>query len=621
MSRRVLPWLLILTAPLLPPARLTAQDLDSLFDDSVLQELRIRIAPADWAAIHENYLDNTYYHCDLAWNGVSVPNIGMRSRGSQSRSPVKPSIGLDFSRYATNQRFLGLKSLVLRNLNQDASMMRERLAEALFRRAGLPYSREAHARLYVNDEYVGLYLLVEPIDERFLATRFGEDTGFLYQLGYTSPPFRFEFRGPDPDAYLPVPFEPKTRTRDPATAAGIVDIVRTINEAPDARFLAEAGQVVDLPAFLAHAAAEAVLAEWDGLLGSNGMNNFYLYRPAAGGPALPLVWDQDGAFTDENWPVFKQTAENTLFRRALQFPASRRRFADALRQAAAALGGEDGWLRQEVERIYQQIRPAVYDDPVRLCRVEGAPGGIGACTIAMFEESVASLRAFALRRRAIVEAQVDAGEPAWPLEPTSIVNLLSGQAALVPGALARVAVPLPLAATVFALRRPLPATLAGFTLETSAGPASLLSVGPDGVVFVVPDALRLGPTPVRLTRGADCSNWLMVLVQPAAGGVAGLLHAYGGPVSEQAPASPGEILAAFGTGLWLSAAEQPATRLTASVSGHPANILWAGPAPGWVGLQQVNFVVPPDAPARAVLKLHFDGETAASIPLPLLEQP
>lgn len=616
MRHRVLSRLLLLVA-----SHLAAQDLDTFFDGNQLQEVRIRIDPADWTAIHENYLDNTYYPCDFAWNGVSVPNIGMRSRGSQSRSPVKPSIGLDFSRYAPPQRFLGLKSLVLRNLNQDGSMMRERLAEALFRRVGLPYSREAHARLYVNDEYVGLYLLVEPIDERFLATRFGEDTGFLYQLSYTSPPFRFEFRGSDPDAYLPVPFEPKTRTHDPATATGIVDMVRTVNEAPDARFLAEAGQVVDLPAFLAHAAAEAVLAEWDGLLGSNGMNNFYLYRPAAGGPALPLVWDQDGAFTDENWPVFQQTEQNILFRRLLMLPDGRRRFEDALRQSAAALGGQGGWLQQEVEKVYQQIRAAVSEDPVRLCRVEGAPGGIGACTIAMFEDSIASLRAFALRRPAIVAAQLAASPPAWTLTPESVANLISAQAALVPGALARVAVPLPLAATAFALRRPLPTTLAGFTLETSAGPASLLSVGPDGVVFVVPDALRLGPTPVRLTRGADCSNWLMVLVKPAAGGVAGLLHAYGAPVSDQAPASPGEILAAFGTGLWLSAAEQPATRLTASVSGHPATILWAGPAPGWVGLQQVNFILPPDAPAGAVLKLHFDGETTASTPLPLRELP
>ena len=460
--------------------QLPGQDRDAFFDGNQLHQVRIRMSPSDWVAMHENYLDNTFYHCDFLWNGLSLPNIGMRSRGSQSRSPVKPSIGLDFSRYLPTQRFLGLKTLVLRNLNQDASMMRERLAEGLFRRAGLPYSRETHARLFINDDYVGVYLLVEPIDERFLQTRLGEDTGFLYEVA----------------------FEPKTRTKDPEAAAGIVEMVRVVNETPADRFAEQVGQLIDLPAFLAHAAAEQVLAQWDGALGRSGMNNLYLYRRSQGGLALPLVWDQDGAFTDDTWSVWTETEENVLLRRTLQLPAWKRRFEDALRQSAAALGAEDGWLQQEVEKIYQQIREAVYGDPVRLCRVDQVPGGIGNCTVEMFEQSVASLRSFARQRQSVVKEQLAEDNAAWTLAPDSVVNLVSGEAFLVPGALAQVSVRLPLPAPVFAAVRPLPKSLAGFALETEVGPADLLSIGPQGAVFLVPDSLRPRPAPAN---GCRCS--------------------------------------------------------------------------------------------------------------------
>ncbi|OUC12199.1 MAG: hypothetical protein B0A82_23745, partial [Alkalinema sp. CACIAM 70d] len=177
----------LLVALVLVGQWLGGQTLDDFFNGEALQEVRIGMAPADWASIKEKYLENNYYRCDFEWKGFRVEGIGMRSRGSQSRSPIKPSIGLDFGRYTSSQRFLGLKTLVLRNLNQDASMMHERLAESLFRRAGLVASREAHARLYVNGEYVGVYLLVEPVDEHMLRTRVGEDSGYLYEVNDTSP--------------------------------------------------------------------------------------------------------------------------------------------------------------------------------------------------------------------------------------------------------------------------------------------------------------------------------------------------------------------------------------------------------------------------------------------------
>src|SRR5258708_39136641 len=130
-----------------------------LFDDSVLHDIYLAINSRDWAALKQHYLDNTYYPCDFRWNDQVVRNIGVRSRGAGSRSGVKPGLRVDFNRYTTGQEFLGLKSFVLRNNTQDPSGMRERLSMLFFRRMGVKAVREAHARLFINNAYAGLYTI------------------------------------------------------------------------------------------------------------------------------------------------------------------------------------------------------------------------------------------------------------------------------------------------------------------------------------------------------------------------------------------------------------------------------------------------------------------------------
>lgn len=98
------------------------------FDDSVVHDLYFVINNKDWQTLKDNYLDNTYYPTDFKWQGVIVRNAGIRSRGTGSRNGAKPGLRLDFDRYTANQKFLGLKSVVLRNSSQDPSNMHERLA-------------------------------------------------------------------------------------------------------------------------------------------------------------------------------------------------------------------------------------------------------------------------------------------------------------------------------------------------------------------------------------------------------------------------------------------------------------------------------------------------------------
>ncbi len=591
-------------------ATLQAQTTADFFNDSVLQEVHLRMTPADWQTLHEKYLENTYYPCSFEWNGIVLDRIGIRSRGSQSRSPIKPSIGIDFSRYSSSQRFLGLKSLVMRNLNQDATMMHERLAEALFAKLGMPHSREAHARLYVNDEYAGVYLLVEAIDARFAATQLGEDSGYLYD--YTlGPGYRFHYLGSDPKLYVPVLFDPKTRSDDP-DAEGLVETIRLVTEASDADFYRLVSPRIDLDDFVAHAAIEQAVAQWDGLLGINGMNNFYLYRWESTRQAMFLVWDQDGAFLSKDWPVWQGTEDNVLMRRALRVPRLRELYVSMLRNAAEAMGGEGGWLWREIGRVDAQIRRAVIEDPVRLCRNPD----IGPCPFENYESGVNDLRYFARDRAAAIAAELGLDSHPLRLSPGSLTNLASGEAPVTAGSLARIRANLPLARTFFAFGPELPTSLGGVVVNTAAGPSQLLSAGPDGVVFMVPAWLSCAPQPVTVSAGGAESNAIMADVMPTAAGVFGVVHSTGVMVSPEWPAAAGELVSIYATGVWPGNTGAPVKPLELRIGTQAARLIWAGPA-GLPGVQKLTVQLPeePASGDDVPLVITLDSEPGFTYPV------
>lgn len=391
---------------------------DALFDDSVLHDITLNVSTQDWQTLKDRYLENTYYPADFRWGSNIVRNVGIKSRGSGSRSGTKPGLKVDFARYTSDQTFLGLKSLVLRNNTQDPSGLRERLSMLIFRRMGLPASREAHARLFINGEYSGLYTIVEPLDKAFLKRTWGDDSGWLYSYEYPTdaPPFYFEDRGDDPALYVPVPFTPETQGSNPRGDL-LAAWIQAITRSGDAAWRTVMAQYLDLSRFLRHVAIEAYLGDDDGVLGNWGMNNFYTYRFPDTTTFAILPWDKSDAFISgpyasvwHNITDVPPAQQNRLVNRALAYDDLQRAWLDALDACVSTslepdldLPAEGGWLAREVEREYAQVRAAALADPVAPYSDE------------QFEQAVEDLRTFARERPAFVAAEVAAARAALGL--------------------------------------------------------------------------------------------------------------------------------------------------------------------------------------------------------------
>lgn len=338
---------------------LTAAD---LFNDQTLHEIRLSIHSKDLAELRERFNENIHFPADLTWRGQRVRNVAVRSRGGGSRSQAKLGLRIDFNRYTTGQRFLGLRSLVLDNLWQDKSLVREYFAMAVYRRIGEAAPRESFAKLYINNVYQGLYTIVEDVTEEFVTRTIGDTGGYLYEYHWLRE-FYTDDPGDDLELYKPM-FEPRNHDleADSTLYGPIRDLFREINGPDDAVWRERVDARLDLTQFMTHVAVQGFLANNDGILGNFGINNFYLYRFRDSNRHRLIAWDEDQAFQFVDISVLRQGSQDVvLFQRAYAQADLKGHFLDvAQRCAERAL--EDGWLTSELERIVTLITPAVLED-------------------------------------------------------------------------------------------------------------------------------------------------------------------------------------------------------------------------------------------------------------------
>lgn len=365
MLRRQTVVLLAVMAVLSGPA--AAQTSDDLFNPNSIQRIELWMNSADWAKLKQNFQENTYYPADLIWSGQTVRNIGIRSRGLGSRSSTKPGLRVDFDRYSSGQHFLGLKSLVLDNLTQDKSGIRETTVMHFFTRLGIPASRETHTRLYVNGEYVGLYGLIESVDKTMMGRVFGsigddvQNDGYLFEYNYVlGSPWRFNYEGAALTPYK-LRFDIKTNESHTETKiwGPIEELVKLVNNTDDASFDQVIGQRLDLEAFVRYISAQNFVAQNDGFNGYDGMNNFYLYRLENSPKHVFIAWDEDVAFLQSDFGITTRIDENVLTRKTLSLASYRSQYFSVLLESATSA---EGWMREEMQRQFDMINDAMLED-------------------------------------------------------------------------------------------------------------------------------------------------------------------------------------------------------------------------------------------------------------------
>jgi hypothetical protein len=334
---------------------------DALFDENVLHTIRLTMAPGDWQTLRDRYREDIWFPATFEWQGNVVANVGVRSRGFASRSGTKPGLKIKFTQYVRGQHFLGLTTIDLKNVVYDTSMMRNRLAMKIFQAQGVVTPRVTHARVYVNDEYRGLYELQEAIDKPLLQSSFSEDSGTLYKCAIERIfNYYLEWRGDDPRAYIPDLFKPETNQQDLDPSA-LVGWIAAINNSGDAEFQEAVSQYLDWNELLQYLAIENAIAERDGVLGDWGTNNYYLYQYDGGMVFTIMPVDYKTNLANPSFSIFHNNDRSVLTRRALRVAALRDTYLDYLEEIVSQYVNAQ-WLVPQITTIHDQIRQAALED-------------------------------------------------------------------------------------------------------------------------------------------------------------------------------------------------------------------------------------------------------------------
>jgi spore coat protein CotH len=277
----------------------------ALFDDlSPVADFALDIAADDWSWMQAHATREEYRPAKFSTGGETFP-CHARFKGAYgslvscfaedgTRLCDKLSMKVSFNEADPAGRFRGLRKLVFNSCNRDSSCLRERLAFALFRAVGIPAPRAVHARLSVNGEPAGLYLMVEDVDHEFLETRFDDASGNLYKEAWP----RFH----DAAFYVGA-LETNEDAADVSRMLAFAEAADTPPGATETDFDARVSPFLDIDRALDYLAVDAVTANWDGVTkfycspdGFCSNHNFYFYDDPASGRFALIPRDLDQTF-------------------------------------------------------------------------------------------------------------------------------------------------------------------------------------------------------------------------------------------------------------------------------------------------------------------------------------
>jgi spore coat protein H len=242
----------------------------------------------------------------IEFNGLAWTNVGVRYKGNSSLtsawyggSPRLP-LKLDFDQFEDeypgidDQRFYGFKQLSLSNSFNDRTFLRDALAADVLTGVGLAAAQTGWCEVVVDhgdgEVNLGIYVLIEVVDDTVTDRVFGSDSGNIYegegigaslavgtgnriQEGFVKENNETEADWSDVEALFNVLHSPE-RTAAPAAWRKSLE------------------SIFDADAFLEWLAVSAVLQHWDTY--GAGAHNYYVYHDPATGLLEWISWDHNG---------------------------------------------------------------------------------------------------------------------------------------------------------------------------------------------------------------------------------------------------------------------------------------------------------------------------------------
>jgi spore coat protein H len=322
-----------------------------------------------------------YRHAELVYSDeygeLKIDNVGFRTHGNTTRSIPEDKSGYHRSNFVIkfdetfdlaegtrdykgqkSRYFCGLDKIML-NWGQwtDLSSIRELYCYDLLNNAGLAAPKASLASLDIviggKKVHYGVYTMIEPVDERFLTSRYGakSDDGNLFKCTWEDKPATLEegtenligLKDWETDTRFSYTLETNTKKADFGDLKLFIDKINDLGDADFARYIEEK---FDADSFLRVSALNVLLGDVDDY--RTMANNYYLYFNNRGkivfipfdyNAAMAAGWDGDRFWSFEGiasgdiyaWKDFvalytKKPSARPLFDRIISIDAYRQKY-------------------------------------------------------------------------------------------------------------------------------------------------------------------------------------------------------------------------------------------------------------------------------------------------------
>jgi spore coat protein H len=343
----------------------------------------------------------------IEFEGNTWTNVGVRYKGNSSltsgwRSGTrKLPLKLDFDEFEDeypeidDQRFYGFKQLSLSNAFSDSSFLRDAATSAILEEAGLPAAETAFYEVVLDygdgPVSLGLYTMLEVVDDTVVKRHFGSDDGNIYEGDGAAASFAASTYDQIEQSFQK---ENNEEEADWSDIEALFEVLHDDQRTSDpAAWRANLESIFDVDGFLEWLAISAVIQHWDAY--GNMSHNYYLYHDPGSGQLKWISWDHnmamsagmaggrgrgpgsrsvslDKAEINDNWPLIRYLLDDPVYHALYvdylaetiagpfepdHMAETYQALADLIEPYAAADVGEevfDAAVQQLIEHAYQR---------------------------------------------------------------------------------------------------------------------------------------------------------------------------------------------------------------------------------------------------------------------------
>ena len=168
----------------------SAKDYDykKVFNKNKIQDVYIDVPETNLFYLFENAIDKPQvYINNIKIGDYNLSCSSMKPKGYTTLRSLwhtkfnKFSFTINFKKYLKDQNLFGLTKISFNNMYADPSMSKEFISYYLFNEMGLDTPDYSYVNLYINNDYYGVYFMIEPIEKSLTKRTMNEKEDFLFK--------------------------------------------------------------------------------------------------------------------------------------------------------------------------------------------------------------------------------------------------------------------------------------------------------------------------------------------------------------------------------------------------------------------------------------------------------